>query len=183
VVPASTVRALRGLRRYPWLLALALIAIVGVTLWQARSDGRTARPAPPDARPPSAVRVDARPPRPDARSRTRPDARPRPDARAGALPDLDLSRVATEDERAEILPVVAAIDRGGPFPFRTDGAVFENRERRLPSQRKGYYREYTVDDADDDRGVRRIVAGARGELYYSPDHYRTFTLVRTAGRP
>ena len=47
------------------------------------------------------------------------------------------------------------IDAGGPFPYRRDGIAFQNRERRLPEQPKGYYREYTVPTSGSkDRGAR-----------------------------
>ena len=53
-----------------------------------------------------------------------------------------------------------------------DGAVFQNREGLLPRRRPGYYREYTVETpGSDDRGARRIVAGADGERYWTDDHY------------
>jgi ribonuclease T1 len=70
------------------------------------------------------------------------------------------------------------IERGGPFPYREDGAVFGNRERHLPAEQAGYYREYTVDTPGAaDRGARRIVTGDGGELYYTPDHYSSFVVV------
>src|SRR5690349_14679377 len=46
--------------------------------------------------------------------------------------------------------VLDAIARGGPHPYRQDGAVFQNREGRLPRQPRGYYREYTVDTPGSD---------------------------------
>ena len=68
---------------------------------------------------------------------------------------------------------------GGPFPYRKDGTTFQNREKRLPLRPKGYYKEYTVKTPGRrDRGARRIVAGARGEFYYTNDHYRSFRLIR-----
>lgn len=70
------------------------------------------------------------------------------------------------------------IDRGGPFPYRQDGQVFGNRERLLPDRARGYYREYTVPTPGErDRGARRIVAGGRGDVYYTDDHYETFRQV------
>ncbi|WP_433330891.1 ribonuclease domain-containing protein [Spirillospora sp. CA-294931] len=73
------------------------------------------------------------------------------------------------------------IDQGGPFPYRQDGSVFANREGRLPEERCGFYREYTVPTpGSHDRGARRIVTGADGERYYTSDHYRAF--ARVAGR-
>ncbi len=73
---------------------------------------------------------------------------------------------------------IRLIDRDGPFPYRQDGAVFQNRERLLPSRPSGYYREYTVvTPGESDRGARRIIAGAGGELYYTADHYDSFKRV------
>lgn len=70
------------------------------------------------------------------------------------------------------------IERGGPFPYPSDGAVFGNRERYLPTEQAGYYREYTVDTPGEaDRGARRIVTGDGGELYYTADHYSSFVVV------
>ncbi|MEO5565946.1 MAG: ribonuclease domain-containing protein [Luteimonas sp.] len=69
------------------------------------------------------------------------------------------------------------IERGGPFSHRQDGAVFQNRERRLPQQPRGYYHEYTVETPGaGDRGPRRIVSGGEPavEYFYTDDHYRSF---------
>jgi len=80
---------------------------------------------------------------------------------------------------AEAVATLEAIERGGPFPYPRDGAVFQNRERRLPGRPGGYYREYTVrTPGRRDRGARRIVAGAGGERYYTDDHYRSFKRIR-----
>jgi guanyl-specific ribonuclease Sa len=38
---------------------------------------------------------------------------------------------------AEALATLAAIERGGPFPYDRDGTVFQNREGRLPAQARG----------------------------------------------
>ena len=63
-----------------------------------------------------------------------------------------------------------------------DGSVFQNREGVLPEESRGYYHEYTVTTpGSDDRGARRIVAGACGEMYYTDDHYDSFRLVVLAG--
>jgi ribonuclease T1 len=72
---------------------------------------------------------------------------------------------------------------GGPFPYPKDGSVFGNRERLLPSQVRGYYREYTVPTPQSrDRGARRIVCGGQrptvpDACYYSDDHYASFRLI------
>jgi guanyl-specific ribonuclease Sa len=73
------------------------------------------------------------------------------------------------------------IDAGGPFPYRRDGVVFQNREHRLPDQRRGYYREYTVPTPGSrDRGARRIIAGDKpaAVFYYTGDHYKTFSRIQ-----
>jgi len=74
---------------------------------------------------------------------------------------------------------LALIKSGGPFPYAQDGRVFSNREKLLPIQSSGYYREYTVRTPGvRERGARRIVAGSGGEYYYSADHYRSFRRIR-----
>ena len=78
----------------------------------------------------------------------------------------------------EARETIHLIDRDGPFPYAKDGATFGNRERLLPAQPEGYYREYTVrTPGSRDRGARRIVAGRSGELYYTDDHYESFKRV------
>lgn len=70
------------------------------------------------------------------------------------------------------------IQQGGPFPYRQDGAVFGNREGRLPNRQSGFYREYTVaTPGESDRGARRLVTGGTAELYYTGDHYVSFVVV------
>ncbi len=78
----------------------------------------------------------------------------------------------------EVSATLAAIDRGGPFPYDRDGVTFENREGLLPAHDTGYYREYTVDTpGSDDRGARRIITGSAGEFYYTDDHYESFVRI------
>jgi ribonuclease T1 len=102
--------------------------------------------------------------------------------RSGVLGEVRLSELPREARETLVL-----IKRGGPFPYRKDGTVFQNRERRLPIQSRGYYREYTVRTPwERDRGARRIVAGkgttgdvaTSGEYYYTDDHYETFRRIR-----
>lgn len=84
---------------------------------------------------------------------------------------------------AEAQAVERAIHQGGPFAFPKDGIVFANRERLLPAQRRGFYREYTVPTPGaSDRGARRIVCGGpepRAPLacYYTVDHYASFRRI------
>ncbi|MFA7270813.1 MAG: ribonuclease domain-containing protein [Sterolibacterium sp.] len=97
-----------------------------------------------------------------------------PSVRAAALPD-------------EARQTLVLIKQGGPFPYRKDGSVFGNFERRLPARPRGYYRVYTVPTPGSrNRGARRIVAGrdstgdvrTSGEYYFTNDHYRSFRKIR-----
>ena len=73
---------------------------------------------------------------------------------------------------------LAAIRAGGPFARAKDGAMFANREARLPKREPGYYHEYTVETPGErGRGPRRIIAGRDGEFYYTDDHYRSFRRI------
>lgn len=86
--------------------------------------------------------------------------------------------IAVRDLPPEARATLSLIRAGGPFAYPRDGAVFNNRERHLPKQPRGYYREYTVPAPGvHGRGPRRIVAGREGELYYSEDHYRSFRRI------
>ncbi len=75
--------------------------------------------------------------------------------------------------------------QGGPFPYEKDGTVFGNRERQLPRQARGFYREYTVrTPGARDRGARRIVCGGERPTrpqacYYTADHYASFRVIVT----
>ena len=78
------------------------------------------------------------------------------------------------------------IDQNGPFPFRQDGSTFSNRERRLPAEPRGYYREYTVvTPGSRTRGTRRIVSGGTppAVFYYTDDHYRSFRRIKRLPAP
>ncbi|MFJ9785797.1 ribonuclease domain-containing protein [Amycolatopsis sp. NPDC101161] len=74
------------------------------------------------------------------------------------------------------------IEKGGPYPYpRNDDVVFENREKRLPGKKSGYYHEYTVKTPGSaDRGARRLITGQAHELYYTGDHYASFVVVDPA---
>jgi len=96
----------------------------------------------------------------------------------GAMPE-PLPEVSVAQLPAEAHATIQLIERGGPFPYDRDGTVFNNFEKRLPVRGRGYYREYTVrTPGTKGRGVRRIVAGRAGELYYTEDHYRSFRRIR-----
>lgn len=87
----------------------------------------------------------------------------------------------------EVATTVAAVRNDGPYLRPDDdGGVFSNREGLLPTEPRGYYREYTV-RAPGERfpGPRRLVtggqarAGAEPEFwYYTADHYTSFCVLR-----
>jgi ribonuclease T1 len=91
---------------------------------------------------------------------------------------LQSGTVALSSLPAQASDTVHLIEAGGPFPYPQDGVVFNNAERRLPDEPRGYYREYTVPTPGSaDRGARRIITGKNGEYYYTPDHYESFRRV------
>jgi ribonuclease T1 len=102
-----------------------------------------------------------------------------PDSPAG-VPGVALTHLPAEARDTHRL-----ILAGGPFPYRKDGTVFGNRERLLPLNPRGHYREYTVKTPGSrDRGARRIVCGGREPAapvacYYTADHYSSFKRIVT----
>jgi ribonuclease T1 len=94
-----------------------------------------------------------------------------------------LAKVALAGLPSQGQEVMARIYDGGPFRYEKDGTVFGNRERLLPSQTRGYYREYTVPTPGlSQRGARRIVCGGQqlrqpDVCFYTEDHYSSFRLI------
>jgi ribonuclease T1 len=93
----------------------------------------------------------------------------------GAAAPPAMGTVRTSQLPPEARQTLSLIAKGGPYPYREDGEVFQNREHLLPSEPSGYYHEFTVPTPGaGDRGARRIVTGERGERYYTADHYASF---------
>ncbi|WP_332742636.1 ribonuclease domain-containing protein [Hydrogenophaga sp.] len=99
------------------------------------------------------------------------------------LPDTNAAALAESGLPAQGRQVMELIRQGGPFRHEKDGTVFGNRERLLPSQRRGFYREYTVPTPGlSHRGAKRIVCGGLrprmpDACYYTEDHYSSFKLI------
>lgn len=93
------------------------------------------------------------------------------------------SDIALTDLPKQGQTTYALILQGGPFPYEKDGVVFGNREKQLPLQKRGYYREYTVKTpASRDRGAYRIVCGGLqpkmpDACFYTADHYASFKKI------
>ena len=160
-------------------LAVALVGLaVALPFLRARflaaGAQAVAEPSPPAPMPspelspaPSAPPVSVTPAPEEAQARIKPLGKPRLDA--------------------QIREVVGSMDRAGRPPAgvvqggRRGGrrGVFENLERRLPVHPSGYYRESDVwPPRAGGRGAERLIFGREGEVYYSPDHYRTFVRLR-----
>ena len=89
------------------------------------------------------------------------------------IPAIELNELPPE-----AITVIGLIQQGGPFPYDKDGSTFQNREGILPDKERGYYSEYTVTTPGaSNRGARRIVGGDDGELYYTADHYESFSWI------
>ncbi|HAH31619.1 MAG TPA: hypothetical protein DCL44_04830 [Elusimicrobia bacterium] len=96
-----------------------------------------------------------------------------------------------------ILKLINDIYAGVHLPFKEDGQIFSNKEKILPPQAAGYYREYTlivptqypgtvvvggvtyqVPPSLSKRGPERMVIGGGKTIYYSPDHYKSFIEIQ-----
>ncbi len=102
-------------------------------------------------------------------------------ARGSAMTDPPATMTVAELPRQGV-QTYELIHQGGPFAYEKDGSVFGNRERLLPAQKRGYYREYTVKTPGSrDRGARRLVCGGQARTpdtcYYTADHYASFRKI------
>jgi ribonuclease T1 len=79
----------------------------------------------------------------------------------------------------DLAPTLERIERGEANRHRNDGTSFQNREDRLPRKPAGYYKEYVHPTPHQNGpGPQRIIMGKEGEVWYTPDHYKTFTQIR-----
>ncbi|UBV41564.1 ribonuclease [Deinococcus taeanensis] len=117
---------------------------------------------------------------------TQPSTTPPPSSRTAPAPTTRNERntIARQALPREGQQILQQISRGGPFRYAKDGSTFGNRERHLPRQPSGYYREYTVPTpGETDRGARRIICGGQpttslNDCYYTADHYNTFRRIQ-----
>jgi ribonuclease T1 len=78
----------------------------------------------------------------------------------------------------QAITTLRLIAKGGPYPFSEDDTVFDNYQKLLPMESYGYYHEFTVMTPGDwNRGTRRVVTGAHGKDYYTPNHYASFDWI------
>lgn len=91
----------------------------------------------------------------------------------------DLSGQVVYEGEVDLRETLKRIDAGSRLGFPNDGAVFQNREKRLPKRPGDYYREWVHRTPElSGPGPQRVVTGSQGEAYYTPDHYATFRRIR-----
>ena len=101
----------------------------------------------------------------------------------GSLSNSTMPTVELKQLPVQAQDVMGLITAGGPFKYDKDGTVFGNRERILPGEKRGFYREYTVKTPGErSRGARRIVCGglkptAPDVCFYTDDHYSSFRKI------
>jgi filamentous hemagglutinin len=79
----------------------------------------------------------------------------------------------------DLAPALARIKAGKRDSHANDGSVFGNRERLLPQKQRGYYKEYVVRTPGiRHAGPQRVILGKNGEVYYTHDHYQSFTEIK-----
>jgi len=80
---------------------------------------------------------------------------------------------------ANLKGTLERISKGEKFPHRNDGSIFKNNEGLLPSKPLGYYNEYVHPTPGmPGPGAQRVIIGQGGEVYYTPDHYKSFIPVK-----
>ena len=108
-------------------------------------------------------------------------------ARDAAPLTRDTPQILASELPREARDTLSLIRKGGPHPYTKDGSIFSNRERILPKQPRGFYREFTVKTPRSrDRGARRIVCGGNvakqsqvlDTCYYTDDHYASFKKIK-----
>jgi ribonuclease T1 len=106
-----------------------------------------------------------------------------PNGAAQARESVAMPVVRLAELPPEAVKTHGLILSGGPFAHDKDGSVFGNRERLLPREKRGFYREYTVrTPGARNRGARRIICGGKRPAapeacYYTADHYASFRRI------
>lgn len=178
-------------RRLWSILAVVLLVAVGAWWLVGGNGGEAGRtPTTPAPAPSAAASTTERTQPPSTATSTAPTGRTQtsraPTGRtqtthpATVDPVSGLPFVEVADLPKEAVRTLELIDSGGPFPYEKDGSTFGNFERILPQERRGFYREYTVDTPGSrNRGARRIVTGDNDRIHYwTDDHYVTFKRIR-----
>lgn len=90
-----------------------------------------------------------------------------------------------EGVTTDLQPTLNRIASGGKFPHKNDGSIFKNfapkgrTDPLLPVKPQGYYREFVHPTPGvNGPGAMRIVTGQGGEMWFTPDHYKSFIPIR-----
>ena len=112
-------------------------------------------------------------------------------------------RVSDERRVRAINDLLARLAVCTPLPYANDGIVHSDIHATLPTKPAGYYKEYTLiipgrkpgdgpeavkigdqtfmtGDVQSPRGPERLMIGDNREVYYTPDHYKTFVRLEIA---
>ncbi len=182
-------------------LALLLSAVVFAGLsFAAASDAAwpVARPAYDLLLAQSPLDVQAAPPEPTL-LRIRPDfSKPPCNPSQALVPGSDFVPRVSDDRRVRAInELLAKIAVCTPLPFKNDGIIHSDIHATLPTKPAGFYKEYTLiipgrntgdgpepvkigdqtfmtGGVQSPRGPERMLIGADREVYYTPDHYKTF---------
>jgi filamentous hemagglutinin len=111
--------------------------------------------------------------------------RPQIDAVTGPVKVLDDARVIDFGKviykgKIDLNPTLDRIRAGKHLKHNNDGAIFQNREEKLPHHKdRDYYREFVQEmKGVSFPGPMRVIIGKEGEVFWTGDHYKTFTRVR-----
>lgn len=91
---------------------------------------------------------------------------------------IDFGREVYRGEM-DLNPTLDRIRKGQKLNHRNDGSFFGNRERLLPKQNdREFYREFVhTEHSPKFPGPQRVVIGKDGSVWYTGDHYDSFTKV------
>ena len=110
--------------------------------------------------------------------------RPQIDAVKGAAKVLDDAKIVDFGKtifqgKVDINPTLQRIRDGKTLNHRNDGSIFLNKEGKLPRKKdREYYREFVMQMKNVPfPGPVRVVIGKQGEVYFTGDHYHSFTRV------
>ena len=197
----------------PWLIIAIFLGVVAVSWWQTSfppiaprsetakhqdsipvEDGDESRqPIPVQITPepdiaPSATRTV----RSTGKSETAGESSPKNISQQADQPKTRIENQKIRDQDGHIVfsgtidlqPTLDRIAKGGRNSHRNDGTIFQNRERRLPAKPSGYYKEYVHPTPKlSGPGPQRVIVGANGDAWYTPDHYKTFLKIREKSSP
>lgn len=159
------------------LVSVLSVVLVAAAAWFLSGQGEEATAPTTTSPSPSVDATATNPDVDDATAPASPSASSTTGATAVVVP-AGFETITAAELPPEAVDTLSLIESGGPYPYDADDDEFQNRERLLPEQPDGYYREYTVETpGSDDRGGRRIVTGADGEMFYTDDHYDSFRVI------